>query len=152
MSAMHKQDSPAPTLEHIMSAIAGAEASRDELREMIAAAFAEARRDGVEQMRDAAADAGYAAAFGGTDVREVYSAIRAMPLPTGPRQAVRLADAEIQQAWSAAEQEEVERLKADAEAYRLIRRGQHWSVIDGIGQTLRGDDLDAALAAVKGRA
>lgn len=36
----------------------------------------------------------------------------------------------------------------DAERYRLLRRGQHWSVIDGIGDTLRADDLDAAIDAV----
>ncbi len=33
----------------------------------------------------------------------------------------------------------------DAERYRLLRRGQHWSVIDGIGDTLRADVLDAAI-------
>lgn len=33
----------------------------------------------------------------------------------------------------------------DAERYRLLRRGQHWSVIDGIGDTLRADALDAAI-------
>jgi hypothetical protein len=53
MSAMHKQDAPAPTIEHIMSAISGLEASQDEPREMITAAIAEARRDGAEQMREA---------------------------------------------------------------------------------------------------
>ena len=36
----------------------------------------------------------------------------------------------------------------DAERYRLLRRGQHWSVIDGIGDTLRADELDAAIDAV----
>jgi len=35
----------------------------------------------------------------------------------------------------------------DAKRYRLIRRGQHWSVVNGIGDTLRGDELDAALSA-----
>lgn len=35
----------------------------------------------------------------------------------------------------------------DAARYRLLRRGQHWSVIDGIGDTLRSDDLDAAIDA-----
>lgn len=35
----------------------------------------------------------------------------------------------------------------DAERYRLLRRGQHWSVIDEIGDTLRSDDLDAAIDA-----
>lgn len=48
-------------------------------------------------------------------------------------------------------QPEIERLKADAAAYQLLRRGQHWSIIDGIGQTLRGEELDAAVAAVKGK-
>ena len=33
---------------------------------------------------------------------------------------------------------------ADAERYRMVRRGQKWSVIDGIGNTLRAEELDAA--------
>jgi hypothetical protein len=45
---------------------------------------------------------------------------------------------------------EIERLKIEAAGYRLLRRGQHWSVIDGVGQTLRGEELDAAVAAVEG--
>ena len=41
--------------------------------------------------------------------------------------------------------------KLDAERYRLLRRGQHWSVVNGIGDTLRGEALDAAIdAAMKG--
>lgn len=39
--------------------------------------------------------------------------------------------------------------KVDAERYRLLRRGQHWSVINGIGDELRGDELDAAVEAVR---
>lgn len=35
----------------------------------------------------------------------------------------------------------------NVERYRLLRRGQHWSVIDGIGDTLRADALDAAIDA-----
>ena len=35
--------------------------------------------------------------------------------------------------------------RKDAERYRLLRRGQHWSVIDGIGDTLRAEALDAAI-------
>ena len=35
--------------------------------------------------------------------------------------------------------------KLDAERYRLLRRGQHWSVIDCIGRDLRADVLDAAI-------
>jgi hypothetical protein len=38
-------------------------------------------------------------------------------------------------------------LKQDAERYRLIRRGQRWSVIDGIGDSLRAERLDAAIDA-----
>ena len=37
----------------------------------------------------------------------------------------------------------------DAERYRLLRRGQHWSVINGIGDELRADQLDAAIDAMK---
>jgi len=33
----------------------------------------------------------------------------------------------------------------NAERYQAVKRGQKWSVIDGIGNTLRGDDLDAAI-------
>ncbi|MCA8195432.1 hypothetical protein [Burkholderia vietnamiensis] len=37
----------------------------------------------------------------------------------------------------------------DAERYRLLRRGQIWSVINGIGDTLRADELDAAIDAAR---
>jgi len=43
-------------------------------------------------------------------------------------------------------------LSADAERYQLLRRGQRWSVIDGIGNTLRADELDASIDAMKGDA
>ena len=33
----------------------------------------------------------------------------------------------------------------DAKRYQLLRRGQHWSVVNGIGDYLRADDLDAAI-------
>lgn len=39
-------------------------------------------------------------------------------------------------------------LRKDAERYRLLRRGQHWSVINGIGDELRSDALDVAIDAV----
>lgn len=38
---------------------------------------------------------------------------------------------------------------SDAERYRLLRRGQHWSVLDGIGATLRAEALDAAIDAIR---
>jgi hypothetical protein len=38
-------------------------------------------------------------------------------------------------------------LELDAARYRLLRRGQQWSVINGIGDVLRADDLDAAVDA-----
>lgn len=37
----------------------------------------------------------------------------------------------------------------DAARYRLVRRGQHWSVIDGIGNDLRAEALDAAIDAAR---
>ena len=44
---------------------------------------------------------------------------------------------------------EVQALRKDAERYRLLRRGQKWSVIDGIGDALRAEVLDAAIDAAK---
>lgn len=42
-------------------------------------------------------------------------------------------------------------LEKDAERYQQVRRGQHWSVINGIGDILRGDDLDVAIESMKGK-
>jgi hypothetical protein len=39
--------------------------------------------------------------------------------------------------------------RTDAGRYRLLRRGQHWGVIDGGGNTLRADTLDAAIDAAR---
>ncbi len=36
----------------------------------------------------------------------------------------------------------------DEDRYQLLRRGQHWSVIDGVGDVLRGDDLDVAIDSI----
>jgi len=41
-----------------------------------------------------------------------------------------------------------EEVAQDAARYRMVRRGQHWSVIDGIGDDLRAEALDAAVDAV----
>lgn len=38
-----------------------------------------------------------------------------------------------------------ETLAKDAGRYRELRRGQKWSVVDGIGDTLRADELDQAI-------
>ena len=40
----------------------------------------------------------------------------------------------------------------DAARYRCIRRGQHLSVIDGIGNELRAEALDTAIDAVRSQA
>nr|WP_179254143.1 hypothetical protein [Burkholderia sp. AU33423] len=40
--------------------------------------------------------------------------------------------------------------KVCAERYRCLRHGQRWSVINGIGDTLRADELDAAIDAARG--
>lgn len=94
-----------------------ASASFEALREMIAAALADARREGAEAMRsecltccDALEDSAwkqYKPALGGNcdphhqgrsdGAAEVGASIRALPLPTGPRQAVLLTDAEVRQ-------------------------------------------------------
>ncbi|WP_254640526.1 hypothetical protein [Burkholderia sp. GbtcB21] len=37
--------------------------------------------------------------------------------------------------------------KLDADRYRLVRRGQRWSVINWVGETLRAEQLDAAIDA-----
>jgi len=39
-------------------------------------------------------------------------------------------------------------LERDAARYQELRRGQHWSVVNGIGDTLRADDLDEDVDAV----
>ena len=43
--------------------------------------------------------------------------------------------------------EHIKALTVNAERYRLLRRGQHWSVINGIGDALRDEALDAAIDA-----
>lgn len=48
--------------------------------------------------------------------------------------------------------ERIIRLSPDADRYRKLRRGQHWSVINGIGDTLRAESLDAAIDAMNGDA
>ncbi|WP_313237848.1 hypothetical protein [Delftia acidovorans] len=45
----------------------------------------------------------------------------------------------------AAEREAAAPYVGDAIRYRLLRRGQHWSVIDWKGDVLRGDELDLAI-------
>lgn len=45
-----------------------------------------------------------------------------------------------------------EDIAKDAERYRIIRLGRYWSVIDGMGDTLRADELDAAVDASIARA
>ena len=61
------------------------------------------------------------------------------------KQALKLADDAIAAPAHPSQQEDDER---DAARYRLLRRGQHWSVIDGIGNTLRAETLDTAIDAM----
>jgi len=71
---------------------------------------------------------------------------------------VRLSDAQAAlQALAAEKEAEIAALKLQIETgplystrlkakrYELLRRGQQWSVINGIGDTLRADELDAAI-------
>jgi hypothetical protein len=77
--------------------------TRQGLRDLIAAAIADARREGAEQMRRAAAIACDARSMcyadDGGSAGDCAIEIRALPLPTGPRQAARLTDAEIAEAF-----------------------------------------------------
>lgn len=45
--------------------------------------------------------------------------------------------------------EYIREIAEDAARYQLLRRGQRWSVINGIGDTLRADELDAAIDAAR---
>ena len=54
---------------------------------------------------------------------------------------------DVLHSWAVDAQAEIDALRKDAERYRLVRRGQHWSVVDGIGDALRADELDAAIDA-----
>ena len=47
----------------------------------------------------------------------------------------------------AAQAAPTERDAKDAARYRLLRRGQKWSTVDGIGTVLRAETLDAAIDA-----
>lgn len=47
---------------------------------------------------------------------------------------------------------EIKAALADAARYQQLRRGQKWSVIDGIGDTLKGEFLDKTIdEATKGQ-
>ena len=48
---------------------------------------------------------------------------------------------------SKAADDELAAMRKNAARYLKVRRGQHWSVIDGIGDALRGEALDAAVDA-----
>lgn len=72
----------------------------------------------------------------GTPGRPFYHVQLSRPLPTGTKLYTHPAPGVS---------EDVVR---DAERYRVVRRGQHWSVVNGIGDTLRGEALDAAVDAI----
>lgn len=61
-------------------------------------------------------------------------------IESGPLRAARVLRAQAAPAAPAVDARESAR-------YRLLRRGQHWSVIDGKGDVLRGDELDATIDA-----
>ena len=52
--------------------------------------------------------------------------------------------------WGQPAQAQADSVQEDAARYRLLRRGRHWSVIDGIGNDLlRAEALDAAVDAAR---
>jgi len=87
------------SVDEIMGAIQQAADAMDDcldgsLRDLIAAAIADARREAAEQMREACADR-VEVCDQDTDRWEYAEHIRALPLPTGQRQAVLLTDADV---------------------------------------------------------
>ncbi len=59
----------------------------------------------------------------------------------------------IQHATITALQARIAELERDAARYLAVRRGQKWSVVDGIGNHLRAEALDAAIdAAIRANA
>ena len=63
---------------------------------------------------------------------------------------VGLADTAVRKALAAYTPQAADSVQEDAARYRLLRRGQHWSVIDGIGDDLlRAEALDESVDAVR---
>ena len=109
--------------------------SFDGLREMIAAALADARHEGAVAMRDTIKHQAEINALYGVPAITL-STICALPLPTGPRQAVLLTDEQIERAvdghgWTVSELqvEDIPGMARDIEAAVLaannleVRRG-----------------------------
>ena len=81
-------------------------------------------------------------------IPELIEALKAHRLPHDtPSQ---LADS-FRIGWMACrELAQTDSVQEDAARYRLLRRGRHWSVIDGIGNDLlRAEALDAAVDAAR---
>ena len=106
--------------------------SFEALRELIAAALADARREGAEQMRAAVESALDDLPLpDGFFVSDIMGAINdAMPLPTGERQAVLLTDEQIERAvdghgWTVSELqvEDIPGMARDIEAAVLAANG-----------------------------
>lgn len=81
--------------EQIAGNVSNWRSQEQTMRDMIAAALADARRDGAEQMREAAGDAAQRAAGRGMSASAVHLCIRTLPLPAGERQAVMLTDDDV---------------------------------------------------------
>lgn len=62
----------------------------------------------------------------------------------------RLKDWDVMRVRAETAEQRIRELEQDAARYRLLRRGQHWSVIDGIGNSLRAEILDATIDAARG--
>ena len=45
--------------------------------------------------------------------------------------------------------DQADSVREDAARYRMVRRGQRWSVVDGIGNDLRAEALDSAIDAIR---
>ena len=118
--------------EQVAAGYTGAEQERA-MRALIAAAIADARREGAEQMREACAVCAAESLIESEGERMtdyVALQIRAMPLPTGPRQAVRLTNQQIISAMGAPE---IEVAQAGAERVIAIGHAIEAAVLAAIG-------------------
>jgi hypothetical protein len=91
MTGMHKSDALPPSVQQIMDAITGCEASSAELRELITTALDDARSDGAKVMREIAAQGWDGCMYDAPgETLDIGAGIRTIPLPTGARKAVLL--------------------------------------------------------------
>ncbi len=105
-----------------------------------------------EPIRKALAALHYRAYSFGFEVGKSGKTIESVDWSSKAEKAIEEVEAEVSKLLADLDRVTRERDEAlkDARRYRMVRRGQHWSVINDIGDTLRGEELDAAIDAALG--